>query len=214
MTVRDPVLSALPPQPYESIRGQVRDGDLLLCAATDMGSRLIRWATQSVWSHVAIAFRMAEIDRVLILECVNRIGVRAVPLSDFITRTSSGTHPYPGRIILARHQLLARQGSQMAMKRMSEFAFDRLGAKFSKLETAKIALRIAFGRLNKPLPRPLESDDEYICSEYVAKCYESIGLPIAWDGRGFIAPADIARDPGIDAVARIRTSDDDARDRG
>ena len=68
MTVRDPVLSALPPQPYESIRGQVRDGDLLLCAATDMGSRLIRWATQSVWSHVAIAFRMAEIDRILILE--------------------------------------------------------------------------------------------------------------------------------------------------
>ena len=204
MTISDTALSELPPQPYASIRGQIRDGDLLLCSATDMGSRMIRWATQSRWSHVAIAFWMIEIDRVLVLECVKRMGVRAVPLSDFTSRTSSGIHPYPGRILLARHQDVPFNAGQSTMREMSKFAFNRLGAKFSNLETAKIVLRILLGRFDRKMPAPLAADDEYICSEYVAKCYEHIGLPITWDGRGFIAPGDIAIDPRIVAIAQIR----------
>ena len=145
---------------------------------------MIRWATQSRWSHVAIAFWMIEIDRVLVLECVKRMGVRAVPLSDFTSRTSSGIHPYPGRILLARHQDVPFNAGQSTMREMSKFAFNRLGAKFSNLETAKIVLRILLGRFDRKMPAPLAADDEYICSEYVAKCYEHIGLPITWDGVG------------------------------
>ncbi len=206
MTISDAVFDELPPQPYAAVRDQVRDGDLLLCSATDNGSRIIRWATRSIWSHVAIAFWLAEIDRVLILECVEQIGVRAVPLSDFISRSSSGRHPYPGRILLARHLGVPMDAGAATMKAMSKFAFDRLGDKFSNLETAKIGLRIALGRLNIALPGRVQSDDEYICSEYVAKCYACAGLPIAWDGLGFIAPSDIADDPRIVGVAQIETT--------
>ena len=39
MTIEDAVLRELPPRSYASVREQIRDGDLLLCAATDMGSR-------------------------------------------------------------------------------------------------------------------------------------------------------------------------------
>jgi hypothetical protein len=205
VSVPDTVFDALPPEPYGSVRPIVRDGDLLLCSAYDAGSRVIRWATRSLWSHVAIAFRMSEIDRVMVLECVEHIGVRAVPLSDFVTRTSSGTKPYPGRILLARHRELAANPDHPVMKRMSAFAFDRLGDKFSSREMLKIALRIALGRLGRSIPQRIAADDEYICSEYVARCYEAVGLPIQWDGQGFIAPADIAADPRILPVAQIST---------
>src|SRR5882757_7557682 len=102
MPIAPDVLTTLAPQPYAAVRDEVRDGDILLCSAHDRFSRLIRWATKSPWSHVAIAFRMDEIDRVMVLECVAKIGVRAVPLSSFLARTSGGIAPYPGRILLAR----------------------------------------------------------------------------------------------------------------
>lgn len=174
-------------QPHAAIR----DGDVPLCSANDFGSRMIRWATRSQWSHCAIAFRMREIDRVLVLECVQRMGVRAVSLSDFVARTSSGVRPYPGRIVQARHQDLLSGAGQSRMADMAKFAFTRPGDKFAKWETVKIGLRIALGRLNAAMPSLLVADDEYTCSEYIAKCYESIGLPIAWNGQGFITPADM-----------------------
>jgi hypothetical protein len=91
------------------------------------------------------------------------------------------------------------------MQKMSEFAFQRLGDRFAGVEILKIMLRILLGRLDIRLPPSLGPDDEFICSEYVAKCFESIGAPIPWDGLGFIAPADIAADPAVRAVAQIRT---------
>src|ERR1700694_2516015 len=103
MAIAPDVLTTLKPRPYAEVRDEVRDGDLLLCSANETFSRLIRWATKSPWSHVAIAFRMEEIDRVMVLECVKKIGVRAVPLSSFVARTSDGVQPYPGHILLARH---------------------------------------------------------------------------------------------------------------
>jgi hypothetical protein len=205
MAIAPDVLTTLRPESYDEIRKQVRDGDLLLCSANDVFSRLIRWATKSRWSHVAIAFRMEEIDRVMVLECVEKMGVRAVPLSAFIARTSNGVEPYPGRILLARHQGMSAKSRNQPMRRMAAFAFDRLGDRFSKAEVNKIALRVVLGRFKRRLHPSLGPKDEFICSEYVARCLETVGIKIPWDGLGFIAPADFARDPRIDAVAQIET---------
>jgi hypothetical protein len=205
MAVDESVLKDLKQTPYKTIRDEVRDGDILLCSANDVFSRLIRWATKSPWSHCAIAFRMEEIDRVLVLEAVEKLGVRCVPLSDFLRRTSGGIEPYPGDIVLARHTGMAAKSRAKPMKRMAAFAFDRLGDKFSQGEMYKIAARIIVGRFNRHMPKSLGPDDEFICSEYVARCYETIGIKFPWDGLGFMAPADIARDPRLEAVARIET---------
>lgn len=205
MSIAPDVLQILRPQSYEEIRGEVRDGDLLLCSSNDAFSRLIRWATRSPWSHVAIAFRMDEIDRVMVLECVERLGVRAVPLSSFIARTSGGIEPYPGQILLARHKGLSAKSRVRPMKRMAGFAFGRLGDRFSQAETLKIALRIVLGRFKVRLHPIFAPKDEFICSEYVARCLEGVGVKIPWDGLGFVAPADFACDPRIEAVAQIRT---------
>jgi hypothetical protein len=208
MTIPDDILKTMPPLPYADVRRQVRDADLLLCSATDQGSRAIRWATRSIWSHIAIAFRIKEIDRVIVLECVEKIGVRAVPLSTFISRTSGNIHPYPGKILLARHRAMegiAQRAGHSPIVAMNAFAFDRLGDRFSSVEIFKIALRIAVGRLDIKMPRILGADDEYICSEYIARCYQEVGIAPPWDTLGFIAPGDFAADPEVHAVAQIQT---------
>ena len=205
MTIPPDVLTTLKPVPYEQVRPMVQDGDLFLCSAYDPMSRLIRWATRSPWSHIGIAMRMHHIDRVLVLECVAKLGTRAVPLSEFVSRTSGGTHPYPGKILLARHEAIARQQGSGVIKLLSEYALDRLGTPFSNLETAKIGLRVAAGRLNVKLPGRLMPDDEFICSEYVARCFAHVGIKVPWDGLGFVAPADFANAEELQAVAQVRT---------
>lgn len=205
MAIPEDYLEHSTPRAYSDVRGLVQDGDLLMCAAHDLGSRLIRWATRSHWSHVGIAFWIGEVQRVLVLECVEHIGVRAVPLSVFIRRTSGGIEPYPGRIVLARHEGMAALDPLGRKQAFTKFAFGRLGSRFSNKEMLKIGLRIAFGRLGRPMPDRLRSDDEFICSEYVACCFERVGIKLAWDGRGFIAPATISHDPLVRPIAEIRT---------
>jgi len=205
MAIDPDVLTKLKPVPYAAIRDEVRDGDLLLCSATDSFSKLIRWATKSPWSHVAIAFRLPHVDRVIVLECVEKIGVRAVPLSAFIAQTSTGRKPYPGKILLARHKGLARKRTGPQLRKIYEFALDRCGDKFSPAEILRIGLRVLVGRLNRKMPRSLGPQDEYICSEYVARCLDQVGVQIAWDKCGFIAPADFGLDPHVEAVALIKT---------
>jgi hypothetical protein len=205
MSVPDDVLETLQPRPYAEVRELVRDGDLLLCSAHDPFSRLIRWATRAPWSHCAIAFRVSSIDRVLVMESVERLGVRTVPLSTFIQKTSNGTTPYPGRILLARHADIDGRSPGPRLKQMAEFAFDRLGDRFAQGEMLKIMLRIVLGRFDVRLPRTLGPDDEFICSEFVARCYAKAGIAIPWDGLGFVAPADIARAPEVEPIAQIRT---------
>ena len=207
MTISDDVLSSLQPLPLSQIEPRIRDGDVLLCSATDLGSRLISWSTRSQWTHVALAYRWPSLGRIMAFESVHTIGVRAVPLAKFIKRTSSGVTPYPGHIILARHEDFAalKRDDSDAMRRLGDFAVDRFGDPFAGGEVLKIAARILLGRTRIRTPKPLAPKDEFICSEYVAKCFETVGIPIGWDGAGFIAPADFARDPKMHAIARFKT---------
>jgi hypothetical protein len=204
MTIEDDILSKLKPRPYAQVRRLVQDGDLLLCSANDPFSKAIRWSQKSPWSHIAIAYRIESLDRVMVLESVQRLGVRTVPLSSFISRTSTGQHPYPGRIVLARHADVAGLSAARAGK-LYDCAFGRLGDRFAFAEVLKIALRIALGRLDVRLPPSLGPRDEYICSEYVAKCFEAAGVKIPWDGLGFVGPADFAQAPEVSAIAQVRT---------
>lgn len=205
MAIDPDVLTKLKPVPYATIRDEIQDGDLLLCSATDPFSKLIRWATKSPWSHVAIAFRLPHVDRVIVLECVEKIGVRAVPLSAFISQTSTGRKPYPGKIVLARHKGLARKRTKPQLQKIYKFALDRCGDKFSPAEIMRIGLRVLVGRLNRKMPKSLGPQDEYICSEYVARCLETVGIQIEWDKCGFIAPCDFGLDPHVEAIAQIKT---------
>jgi hypothetical protein len=199
------VLRTLKPEPLDAIARRVRDGDLLLCAGVDPFSRLIGWATKSPWTHVALACRWPSLGRIMVFESVQHIGVRTVPIERFISQSSTGRRPYPGKVLLARHQDYAGMSGEAAMARLAETAVDRLGDPFAASEILKIAMRICFGASDRKMPRALAPNDEFICSEYVARCLAAIGIEICWDGLGFIAPADFARDPRVRPIAQIRT---------
>ncbi len=202
MAIADSVLTDLPAEDLPTISPKIRDGDLLLCSATDPFSRLIGWSTKSPWTHVGIAWRWPSVNRIVALECVEKIGVHSVGLERFISQTSSGQRPYPGQIVLARHAGIAGREHLLPL---IDYAIDCMGDPFSSVEIVKIASRIAFARLGSAMPDSLKPKDEFICSEYVDRCYRTVGVELTWDGKGFIAPADIANDPHVNAVARFRT---------
>ncbi len=202
MTIDPRVLTEMPARSLEEITPIIRDGDLLLCSANDPFSRLIGWSTKSPWTHIGFAWRWPEVSRVLALECVQHIGVHAVGMERFISQTSSGTHPFPGKIVLARHDAIA---ALINSQPLIDDAVDLMGSRFSPGEIVKIAIRIAFGRFDRRTPEPLKADDEFICSEYIDHCFRRVGVTIRWNGRGFISPADIASDDNVHAVARFET---------
>jgi hypothetical protein len=203
VTVAPSALTDLPAQDYEAIRRIVRTGDIALCSGTAIFSRAIKVATGSPWSHVALIVRLDEIGRVVVFEAVEKIGVRMVPLRRFVSEDSEHHRPYPGEMVIARHAEFEGKADDAKLAKLTEFATDRLGAPFKPSEMAKIGLRIAASWFDIRLPKLIETDDDYICSEYVARCYEAVGIRIPWDGRGFIAPGDFAADPKIEAIARI-----------
>ncbi|HXV00081.1 MAG TPA: hypothetical protein VG166_06260 [Caulobacteraceae bacterium] len=202
------VLKSLKPESLTGIAPRIRDGDLLLCSAHDPFSRLIGLSTHSPWTHVALAWRWPSLGRIMVFEAVQKIGVRTVPMATFLRQSSTGVKPYPGKIVLARHRDFAKAhggGEGARARRFADFAVDKLGDPFSPIEVAKIGVRIGVGALGRKMPRSLGPRDEFICSEYVARCFAAIGIQIAWDKEGFIAPADFANDPKVAAIARFRT---------
>jgi hypothetical protein len=208
MAIDVDVLKTLKPEPLSAIARRIRDGDILLCSAHDPFSRLIGWSTSSPWTHVALAYRWPELNRIMVFEAVQQLGVRTTTLDRFISQSSTGQKPFPGKIILARHEAYADKGGKAggaAMKRLADFAVDKFGDRFAPGEILRIAARICVGRLGGTMPKFLGAKHEFICSEYAAGCFEAVGITIEWDGRGFIAPADFGRDPKVKAIAQFKT---------
>ena len=46
---------------------------------------MIQAATGSIWSHVGFLMRLDEIDRIMVLESVEPLGFRTVPLRNYLT---------------------------------------------------------------------------------------------------------------------------------
>jgi hypothetical protein len=208
MAIDDDVLTTLKPEPFGAVSRRVRDGDILLCSGHDPFSKLIGWATKSPWTHVALAYRWPSLSRIMVFESVQQLGVRTVPLFKFISQSSTGQKPYPGKIILARHDDYADKSGKTgsaAMERLADFAVDRFGQPFAALEILRIAARICLGSFDRKMPKSLGPKNEFICSEYAEKCFEAVRIEIMWDGLGFIAPSDFAHDPKVQAIAQFKT---------
>lgn len=195
---------ALAPTPYSQARASLRTGDILLFHSTALQSMAIEHFTNSLWSHAAFIWNIKDIDRLLLLESVDTFGVRAVALSNRINGSSAEPRPYSGKLLVARHADFPHPADPKLLGTMTQFAIDRLGYPYSAEELMKIGLRIAAGLAGKTLSSELEPRNAYVCSEYVAKCFDAIGIDLAPDRLGFIAPADIANDPKIRAVLSLR----------
>jgi hypothetical protein len=133
---------------YQDIRSQLRSGDLLLCSGTGWFSRLIQAATGSEWSHVGLVLRLEQLDRVMLLESVESMGVRAVPLSRYFENYEQSGAAYPGRLAVYRHEdFPAVTGGSPALARLGRFAVDRLGWPYDGQQIAELAARLTLHRL-------------------------------------------------------------------
>ncbi|WP_137732315.1 hypothetical protein [Pseudaquabacterium pictum] len=191
---------------YNDVRSELRNGDVVLCSGTGFFSAMIQNATDSVWSHVAFVLRLDEIDRIILLESVESIGVRTVRLSKYLENYKKDGNPYPGGIAVIRHTEFESVAKHGALTQLSQFAIDQFGYPYDNDEIAKIAARIMASRIpfSKKQKKKIEPDSEYICSEYVARCYEEAGLKVKWNELGFIAPGDFADDPNFELVAVLQ----------
>ena len=205
MAVTTAEFMAMTAQPYAQVRSQLRTGDILLFSSVGGFSSVIEKATHSLWSHAGFIWRVGDrdLDRVLILESIENVGIRAVAASSRLNGTPAAPKPYGGRLLVARHRRLPHPTPAQVMTDMTRFAIDHLGYPYSPGELVKIASRITLGLIGISLPGELVPTKAYICSEFVAKCFDAVGIDLAADREGFMAPADIAADPEVTAVLAL-----------
>lgn len=192
--------------PYEQLRSELRDGDILLCSGRGVFSTMIQTATRSVWSHVGFIQRLDNVDRVMLLESVEPIGVRTVRLSKYLTDYDARGNAYKGGLVVIRHRDFESRASPAKLRRLTQYAVDQFGYPYDRGQIARIAARIlasviSFDRRER---KRIEANNAFICSEYVARCYDQIKLKVKWNRKGFIAPADFACDSKFDLVGILK----------
>ncbi len=194
-------LPAIKPCTYASARQHIKSGDILLASGTSVFSQLIQHATNSIWSHVGFILRLDEINRIMVLESVETIGVRTVPLSSYLSNYNGTEKGYPGDLVVARHD----DFDEKNINNLSQFAVDLFGYPYASEDIVKIAARIGMDAFGFHKDHPLvTSNKAFICSEYVYECYKSIGLSISYNTEGYIAPADFARCLQINTVCKLQ----------
>ena len=205
-----------PPDPaeeYKTARARIRSGDLLLCSGSYPFSWLLRLATESRWSHVALLLRLeAPLDRVMVLESVEAVGVRTIPLSKYVGDFDNRGNAYRGGIVVARHRRFGVEPRDL--RELTLRAIEGFGRSYSTEHMAQIAARILASRIDSEEARRVLEQLEleelrggakgYICSEYVQECYERIGIRIQSDRRGFVAPADFVRGDQLELLAVLQ----------
>ena len=189
--------------PYAQLRETIHDGDLLLCSGTAVFSKLIQKATNSLWSHVGFLMWLPTArPRLMVLESVESVGVRSVPLSSYMTDYGGSGAGYPGRLLVARHTAFANRPLSADTV---DFAVDRFGWPYSKDDIVEIAAAIASGGLFGKFTPDNEARRSFICSEYVDTCYRQNGIAVPGNRFGFIAPADFADAPETTAIGILNT---------
>lgn len=185
-------LEALPVLSYQALRSQLKSGDLLFTSGDYLLSKAIQTMTESPWSHVGIVFHIQDIDRILLLESVEDMGVRFAPLSKYLRNYEKG-RPYRGRAAIARCNDITPD----MVRRLSAFGIDELTRPYDTDEIANVLARITLGKARR------KRDREYICSELVYECFAHANREFRYNRRGFISPQDIWRDEQVELVGRI-----------
>jgi hypothetical protein len=193
------------PQPYEEVREKIHNGDLLFCGGTHWLSKVIRYFSgKSDVSHVGIIYWWK--GRLMLFESVESKGVRIIPLRQYVTDYNNTKKPYSGRIYIARHKgihckpkrgMKPRDVDSEQVNKMLEYAATLLNKKFSVWEGVRFFWHATTGH------GKYDENEQYLCSEFVAKCFlEAAGITFKND-HGFAAPEHIAAVDEVGVEAEI-----------
>lgn len=168
---------------YSDVRGQIRTGDIFLFQGQSALSRLIRWGSNSAYSHAGFA---AWWDgRLLVFQSAGR-GAEVLPVS-------SAVDAYDGQVDW--FALDEGQRARIDPNHLVTFAVTLLGRSYAKGGLLRLMLRMAWGRF-RGRPDPKHCPDTVFCSQYVSYCYRSAGLDLV-EGTddGSTSPGDLACSP-------------------
>lgn len=187
----------IPSLHYSRARDIIKSGDILLCSGNMFFSKLIKFATKSEWSHVGFILRVDQIDRIMVMESVESIGVRAAPLSAYTSNYNGSKKPYDGRMMILRH----KNWQYADMHHLSRHAVDLLTHQYNWKEIAGIAFKIMFNRNRNKCNMPYKAN-EFICSQYAYDCLSSVGLKIP-TSCGYVAPVDFYNSDYVSPVCEL-----------
>lgn len=192
-TVTKQALKDVPVIPYEKIREYLKTGDFVFCSGSYAFSGIIQKLTRSVWSHVAVIYKDEELQRVLMLEAEPQVGIRMIPLSNYLKDYKGSKRPYKGQIIIGQ---LKSPLEKTDLNKGISFGLDALTKPYDNYEIFRIMIRILF-RISKR-----ERNKSYICSELVRDIYAKAGVIIQYRDT-YISPNNIWTDDRIEFKYRI-----------
>ncbi|MBI3138572.1 MAG: hypothetical protein HYZ15_08315 [Sphingobacteriales bacterium] len=186
-------LKETPVLPYEKIRDYLKTGHLFFSSGSYTFSGIIQRLTKSVWSHVAIVYKDEELGRVLVLEAEPSVGIRMIPLSNYLRNYKGKKRPYNGQVVIAG---LHTGPEQPQLNKAISFGLDQLTRPYDNREIFRIMLRILF-RIGKK-----EKNKSYICSELVRDAFAKAGIVFRMNDT-YISPQEIWHDSRVEFKYRL-----------
>ena len=177
-------IKQLPSIPYEKVRSHLKTGDMVFCSGSYLFSGIIQKLTKSTWSHVAVVYHDEALGRVLLLEAEPQIGIRMIPLSNYLKDYKGTKRSYKGQIVIAT--LLTPLQKEDLNKGIC-FGLDALAKPYDNWEIVRIMIRILF-KISKR-----ERNKSYICSELVRDIFAKAGVIIQYNDT-YISPDNIWKD--------------------
>ncbi len=168
--------------PYDKARRRIQSGDTLFCRGSSFISKMIQWTTGEI-SHVGKIFDWGS--RKIVLESVERVGTRFMPLSWYVDN-------YSGSLLIGRSPDLDAEAAL-------SWCQAHVPRKYDYMELGRIALRRF--RLS---PRSIViSNKELICSEFVHGADAAGGVLHSYSGSGYITPTNIWNSEHIKHILEI-----------
>ncbi len=178
-------------QPYDDLRNQIQNGDVLMYRGRSLASRIIMLSTRSRYSHAGIAIWWNE--RLMVMEAVGK-GVIVRPLSRSVDR-------YDGRVTLFASRELIPDSDRL---RLVTHAQEELGKEYGTWKAILLGIKI-FMQRDKDKRDTLRRARQLFCSHYVAQAYNAIGRDLKkGTSDRFMTPGDVADSPALQKVAVLR----------
>lgn len=183
----------MPVIPYEKIRDHLRTGHIFFSSGSYAFSGAIQKLTKSTWSHVGIIYKDEELGRVLVLEAEPSVGIRLIPLSNYLKNYKGTKRPYKGQIAIAQLNFPIEKHS---LNKGISFGLDQLTRPYDNFEIFRIMVRILF-HISKR-----EKNKAYICSELVRDMFARAGVVMQYRDT-YISPNNIWTDDRVALKYRI-----------
>jgi Permuted papain-like amidase enzyme, YaeF/YiiX, C92 family len=186
-------LKELPVMPYEKIRDYLQTGHIFFSSGSYTFSGIIQKLTKSVWSHVAIVYKDEQLGRVMVLEAEPYVGIRLIPLSNYLRNYKGKKRPYKGQVAIAK---LNFDLEKPKLNKAISFGLDELTRPYDNWEIIRIMLRILFKTGKR------EKNKSYICSELVRDAFAKSGILFKMNDT-YISPQEIWLDERVELKYRL-----------